>query len=638
MCGIAGLYNITGDKNANICANIGQKMAAAIAHRGPEAMGLWQDPNNALTFIHQRLAIIDLSADGEQPMHSPSGRYVVTYNGEIYNYLDLKKELESLGHKFRTKSDTEVMLTAFEEWGVVDGVKKLNGMFAIALWDKKQKQLHLLRDRFGKKPLYFGWVGNDFVFASELKSFHTHPDFTAEVSRENTALYMQYGYVCAPHSIFKNIWQLLPGSLVTLDFEKVKLNENLIKRQQKYWDLADVVDNGKANISQKSEVELINEFENMLEHTVKQRMISDVPLGAFLSGGIDSSTVVALMQKNSAQAVKTFSIGFNEADYNEAEHAKKIAHHLGTDHHEFYVSAEEALNVISSLPDIYDEPFSDASQIPTYLISKLAKDKVTVALTGDGGDEILGGYRRHTHVATIWDKVKFLPYPMRKVAGSAFVKLLQNNPSKKRLVQLMSMKDDREIYHALISHGAGASDIVKNANLPSIPLDDIYNYSGDLNFSEKMIYGDMIQYRSDDLMVKTDRASMTVALETRAPLMDYKLAEYAWTLPHHMKIRGVTGKYILREVLKRHIPQNLYERPKMGFTVPIEGWLRGSLKDWASDLLSANNLNKQDILDADKVQKIWTNFQSGSSSTPNQAKYIWSILMYQAWSARWINK
>ena len=641
MCGIAGFYRLKNDGETGQALALGKAMAAALAHRGPDAADVWKSPKHGLVLAHRRLAIIDLTADGRQPMTSPSGRYVVTYNGEIYNYLSLKSELESLGKKFKTRTDTEVMLAAFDHWGMNATLQKLNGMFAIALYDQKDHVLHLMRDRFGKKPLYVGWAGNDLVFASELKSFAAHEKFKKEINRDVLAQYMQYGYVHAPFCMYQNVWQMLPATMMSVDLSSLRPCENMVEKMRPYWALKDAVDNGKANPVRGGEGDIINEFETLLERAVSERMVSDVPLGAFLSGGIDSSTVVALMQKKQSTAVKTFSIGFEEAGYNEAEHAKDVAAHLHTDHHEFYVTANDAMDVIPKLPDIYDEPFADASQIPTYLISKLARQQVTVAMTGDGGDEILGGYDRHVKIAALWQKFSILPAPLRKVIAKALSVMPHSllgalKPSDplfaakaKRAFGLMGLASAQEIYDALISTGINTGVVIKG-NAPTPPLHDrdFWPFKP-LNFAEEMIYGDTLSYRVNDLMVKTDRASMAASLEARAPLMDYKIAEYCWRLPHDMKVRGNEGKWLLRQVLKRHIPENLYQRPKMGFSVPIHDWLRGALKSWADDLLSADKLRAQGYLDADKIAIRWQEFLK--SDNPNTPKDLWAILMFQAW-------
>ncbi len=647
MCGIAGFYSVKADQNRQESLDIAQNMQRSIAHRGPDRGDIWQDEESSLALIHRRLAIIDLSDDGAQPMFSPSKRYIVTFNGEIYNYLDLRRDLEAQGVKFKGASDTEVMLAGFDQWGIEKTLSALNGMFAFVLYDRREKYLHFGRDRFGKKPLYIGWVDKALVFSSELKTFHSYPNFSRQINQDVLALYMKYGYVHAPHSIFKNVWQLLPASILSLDLSNVKADENLATKMKTYWSLKDVAQEGRQKPVKKSDVILIDEFEGKLIKAVESRMISDVPLGAFLSGGIDSSSVVALMQKNSQTAVKTFSAGFEQEGFNEAEYAKKVANHLGTDHHEFYCSDQDALNVIPNLANIYDEPFADQSQIPTFLISALARDHVTVVLTGDGGDEILGGYDRHTKIPALWNKVSWMPKNVRQALCGTLNMLPEefygqfksNNPNfgrqVKRALSLMGVNNAETIYDALVSGWVGVDSAVLGGNMPNIPLHDKAQWPDNLNFLEQMIFGDTLSYRPNDLMVKTDRASMAVGLEARAPLMDYELAEYSWRLPQHMKVQNGKGKYILREVLKRHIPEELYERPKMGFSVPLNEWLRGPLNEWANALLEPSRLKRQGLLNVDMITAQWKDFQD-NQAFQNVRKDLWSILMFQAWYDQWM--
>ena len=645
MCGIVGLYSLSQNSNREELFSICDAMQQAISHRGPDAHDIWQDNGLPLVLGHRRLAIIDLSDDGKQPMNSPSGRYIATYNGEIYNYLDLKKQLEELGQVFKTKTDTEVMLAGFDHWGIERTLKKLNGMFVIALWDRQEKKLFLARDRFGKKPLYVGWAGSDFVFSSELKSFHKHKEFAADIDRNNLAGYMQYSYMHAPYSIFKNVWQLLPGSYAVYDFSSVSAGENLSAHFKIYWSLPEkVASNSKLFLSEESAIE---QFEELLERAVSQRMFSsDVPLGAFLSGGIDSSCVVALMQKLSQTPVKTFSIGFEEKAYNEADKAKAIAEHLGTEHREFYVSAQDALKVVPSLPDIYEEPFADSSQIPTHMISKLARDHVTVALTGDGGDEILGGYERHTHVAALWRKVGCLPHGLRQVASCGLKAIPADFYNKTgmsgerlgskvhRIADLIALKDKDSVYQKLLRAWPEGKAVVLDAQIPSLFLSGKENWPSDLSFAEEMMLSDCLSYRTDGLMVKADRASMAVALELRAPLMDYELAEFCWRLPQNMKVRSLQGKWLLRQVQSKYLPKELTEGPKRHFGLPLDTWLRGDLKGWGSDLLSKERLKNQGLFDADLVSKAWQDYQEGRKSVSEKA--LWTALMFQAWADRWI--
>lgn len=645
MCGIAGFFGKAPGDRRELHAQ-GEAMQQALAHRGPDDYGIWQDPDMPLVLAQRRLAIIDLSPDGHQPMASHSGRYVVVFNGEIYNYRELQADLIAAGHQFKSRSDTEVMLTAFEHWGLNQALQKLSGMFAFVLWDRETRQLHFARDRFGKKPLYIGWGLKSLLFASELKAFHAHPDFRPSINRDALTLYMRYGYVCAPYSIYEDVWQLLPGARLTLNLDSLAVGSDLAARMEPYWNLRRVAEEARAHPNRKSESEIVTEFEGLLKGAVGQRMISDVPLGAFLSGGIDSSLVVAMMQQNALQPVKTFSIGFDEAGYNEAAYAARIAAHLGTDHKEFYVTGQEALEVIPKLPDIYDEPFADSSQIPTYLVSKLARQHVTVVLTGDGGDEILGGYQRHTHVPPMWNKIGWIPKGLRGMAGAAIRSVPTGvydmlNPGYPqfgrkihRLAHLASRQSPTEVYEYLVGAWPNPEALVPGGKLPVIPLTDPQWMPEGLSFAESMIYGDTLSYRPNDLMVKVDRAGMAVALEARAPLMDHALCEYAWRLPMNMKIRGLTGKWLLREVLKKHVPQPLFDRPKMGFGFPVNEWLRGPLKEWGGDLLARDRLKVQGWLNADLVAKTWDDHQKGITVDAN-ATHLWAVLMFQAWRDRW---
>ena len=642
MCGIAGFLNLKNNIETGRSLAIGQAMGGALAHRGPDAADCWKAEDISLVLSHRRLSIIDLSEGGRQPMTSPSGRYVVSYNGEIYNYPELKAALEKDGHGFKSRSDTEVMLAAIDQWGLYNALQKMNGMFALALWDKKERQLHFARDRFGKKPLYIGWAADILIFASELKALKAYPDFKPAVNRDALALYMQYGCVQAPYSIYQNVWQLLPASYLTIDPEKISAGENLIPKMKSYWSLKEAAHKGLQHPNSQSEAEIIEAFDDKLTHAVSERMISDVPLGAFLSGGIDSSLVVSVMQKIASVPSKTFSIGFEEAGYNEADHAKDIAAHLETDHQEFYVTGKEALDVIPLLPTIYDEPFADSSQIPTYLISKLARQQVTVALTGDGGDEILGGYDRHAQIPALWKKFQWLPYPLRAMLTRAlaalppsiYQNLRPDDPlfaqKVKRALHLMGHKNAEEIYKTLVSFWQDSEAVVIDGTQPVIPLTDDDFWPEGLDFQDQMIFGDTLSYRVNDLMVKTDRASMAVALEARAPLMDYKLAEYCWTLPSRYKIRNGQGKWLLRQVLARYVPPKLFERPKMGFSVPLNQWLRGALKPWADDLLSTESLKAQGYLNPDLVTARWQQFQQ-SDDRQTAPKDLWAVLMFQAW-------
>lgn len=646
MCGIAGFFSVGGGRGRPEMQGIGTAMNRAIAHRGPDANDVWQDPDMPLVLAQGRLAIIDLSERGLQPMPSHTGRYMIVYNGEVYNFRSLMTQLEQIGHRFKGHSDTEVLLTAIEQWGLNQALQKINGMFAFALWDRAEKTLHLVRDRFGKKPLYIGWAGKTLLFASELKAFHAHPDFVPDLDRNVLLQYMRFGYVCAPHAIFKNVWQLLPGGRISFHLPTVQPGWDLSKAMELYWSLPRVVEDAKAHPVKADEAAILAEFEEKLSRAVASRMVSDVPLGAFLSGGIDSSTVVALMQQNASQPVKTFSIGFDDDAYDESKAAASVAAHLHTDHHEFRVSAQDALDVVPALPDMFDEPFADASQIPTYLISALAKNHVTVALTGDGGDEILGGYQRHTHIPALWNKISWMPSSVRRAAGRVVVNIPQSaydkiNPAYPqfgrrihRMGQVVAQGDTQSLYTALLQVWP-EEGVVPGAAKVMTPLDDPAMWPQGLSLAEKMIYADTLSYRPNDLMVKTDRAAMAVALEARAPLMDYELCEYSWRLPMNMKIRGLEGKWLLRRVLEKHVPKSLWDRPKSGFNAPLHQWLKSPLKAWGADLLSLERLRKQNILNADMVAQRWTDFQNGRGSHAN-ATDLWAALMFQAWHDRWM--
>ena len=646
MCGIAGFFNPAKGLDKRELHATGAAMNRALAHRGPDANDVWQDPDIPVVLAQGRLAIIDLSEKGLQPMPSHNGRYVIVYNGEIYNYRELSSELKTRGHKFDGASDTEVLLTAIEEYGFESALSKINGMFAFALWDRKEKILHFARDRFGKKPLYVGWAGKTLVFGSELKALHANPEFKPELDRNVLSNYMRFGYVCAPYVIFKNVWQLLPGGRLSLHVETMNAGEDLAKRMQLYWSLPEAVNKARENPVRDSEEEIIRTFEDKLSKATAQRMISDVPLGAFLSGGIDSSTITALMQKQSARPVKTFSIGFEEDGWDESSAAAKVAAHLGTEHESFVVTSQAAMDVIPQLPEMFDEPFADASQIPTYLLSKLTKSRVTVALTGDGGDEILGGYQRHTHIPALWNKISWMPLAVRRSMGNFALRVPQQAFDRltaypqfgrrvHRMAQAVSQSDEKNLYASMIQVWPEGEGVVLGATAPLIPLDNPAMWPHGLSLSEKMIYADTLSYRPNDLMVKIDRAAMAVALEVRAPLMDYELCEYSWRLPMEMKIRGLEGKWLLRRILEKHVPKALFDRPKTGFGVPLHQWLRGPLKAWGDDLLNIDALKKQNILNAELVAGRWQDFQKGRGGNAN-ATDLWTALMFQAWYRRWL--
>lgn len=636
MCGITGFIDFSRRaKRENLLGTI-EGMTTALYHRGPDSGGAWADETRGVVLGFRRLAILELSVEGNQPMKSADGRFTVVFNGEIYNFLELRGELENLGHKFRGQSDTEVMLAAFVEWGVEPTVKRLNGMFAIALWDAATEELILIRDRLGKKPLYYGAFGNTIIFGSELKALRAHPDFCGEVDRESLALYLRFGYVPGSRSIFRNVKKLMPAHLV-----KIRAPHKEIGEQRAYWSLREAAIDGSENPFASSDEEILAEFETLLRDSVKRRMVADVPLGAFLSGGTDSSTVVALMQAQSAKPVKTFTIGFHEAEYNEAEHARRIAEHLKTDHHELYVTSRQALDVIPKLPGLYDEPFADSSQIPTFLVSELARSKVTVSLSGDGGDELFCGYGRYFLAPKLWEKVRFLPRRLRKPAASiisasgksaAGFSKSQNEKGRQSglaqkfgmLADYMKAGDADQLYLNMISLWQVPPVAESNLNGEEKQFD----FGGLKNFRQRMMLRDALTYLPDDILVKVDRASMGVSLEARAPLLDYRVVEFAWRVPMRLKVKNGQGKWLLRELLNKYVPPEITERPKMGFDVPISVWLLSELREWAESLLDEDRLRREGFLDPKIIRAKWREHLSGKR---NHQHALWAVLMFQAW-------
>lgn len=646
MCGITGFWDITRQMSNDYLPIIVQQMSNSLIHRGPDDGGIWLDGEVGIALGHRRLSIVDLSPEGHQPMISADGRYVIVFNGEIYNFPELRKQLQSFGYSFRSHSDTEVMLASFCQWGVLDATKKFNGMFAFALWDRQERVLHLGRDRIGEKPLYYGWCGNTLIFASELKAFKVHPDFQPEINRDALALFLRFSYIPTPYSIYQGIYKLPPATL--LSYKGTLTHPQLVA----YWSAKTVAESGVAYGFPGTEKEAIVHLEALLKNAVKMRMLADVPLGAFLSGGIDSSTIVALMQTQSQQPVKTFSIGFREQDYNEAQYAQAVAQHLGTDHTEFYVTANEALAVIPKLPSLYDEPFSDSSQIPTFLVSQLARNHVTVSLSGDGGDELFAGYNRYFWGRSIWQKIGWIPKIVRHSTGKVLTsispatwnqgfaaanailprKLKITTPGNKlhKLANILAVPNPDMMYAGLISHWQASDQVVINSFEPSTFLNECNLWASLPDFTERMMYLDLISYLPDDILVKVDRASMGVSLESRIPFLDHRVVEFAWQIPLSMKIRGNQGKWLLRQVLYKYVPKELIERPKMGFGIPIDSWLRGPLREWAEDLLDQSRLQREGYFNPQAIRQKWDEHQS---ATHNWQYYLWDVLMFQAWLA-----
>jgi asparagine synthase (glutamine-hydrolysing) len=616
-------------------------MAATLVHRGPDSRGVWVDEQAGIALGHRRLSILDLSPEGHQPMISHRGRYVIVFNGEIYNFQELRAELRNFCC-FRGSSDTEVILAAFERWGLRDSVPRFNGMFALAVWDQRKRVLYLTRDRAGEKPLYYTRIGNSFLFGSELKALRAHPAFQGEIDRSAVALFMRHGYVPAPYSIYANVWKLPPGTMLKVDANGLE--------SVAYWSAKEVAEHGSGNPLQVADEEAVERLDSLLSDSIRLRMVSDVPLGAFLSGGIDSSTVVALMQKQSSRPVKTYTIGFHESGYNEAVFAGRVARHLGTDHTELYVTQDEAMSVIPQLPGLYDEPFADSSQIPTFLVSKLAREHVTVSLSGDGGDELFGGYTRYEWAERIWRGFGWMPVRFRRLiariltgisprvwetsfrALSPFMPgwLRQTKPADKfqKLGAILPVHTPEELYFRLVSEFSDPVALVPGASeLPTV-LAQPERWPGVPDFIHTMMFLDTVSYLPDDILVKVDRASMGVSLETRVPLLDHRIIEFAWQLPPKMKIRDGRGKWLLRHVLDRYVPRTLIERPKCGFGVPLHEWLRGPLRKWAEELLDAGRLRQEGILNPNPVRQKWSEHLSGKH---NWMAALWNVLMFQAW-------
>jgi len=643
MCGIVGYWNKQGAS-----ASVVEKMALKIQHRGPDGAGVWLNTDGELALAHRRLAILDLSPAGHQPMMSPCERFTLVFNGEIYNHLDLRADLEQEGGHFdwRGHSDTETLLAALRHWGIEQTLQKLNGMFAFALWDRQKKVLTLARDRLGEKPLYYGWQKNSFLFASELKALRVHPDWVGEINRNALTLYMRHNYIPSPYSIYKGISKLTPGTFLQLSYSQLQTLQ--IPEPVPYWQAKEVAEYGVNNPWQLSDDEAVAKLDDLLRQTIQEKMISDVPLGAFLSGGIDSSAVVAIMQQQSAQQVKTFSIGFHEQGYNEAEHAKAVARHLGTDHTEMYVTSRQAMDVIPRLPDLYDEPFSDSSQIPTFLVSEMTRQHVTVALSGDGGDELFAGYNRYFLGQSLWNKLSVVPKGMRSFVASALtlvspqrwdklagalggmVPALQGRTGDKlhKLADILAVESPEAMYRQLVSHWQNPESVVIGGHeSPTVLTDRTYWAKLD-DFTQRMQYLDAVSYLPDDILVKVDRAAMGVSLETRVPFLDHRLFEFAWHIPMHQKIRQGQGKWILRQLLYQYVPQKMIDRPKMGFGIPIDSWLRGPLREWAEDLLDKKNMQEQGFFEVNEIHQKWSEHLSGKR---NWQYLLWDVLMFQAW-------
>lgn len=626
MCGITGFINFRKDADDSNLRAIALKMAGTLSHRGPDGDGAWADANSGVALGHRRLAIIDLSQTGHQPMASASGRYIISFNGEIYNFIPLKGRLAGKGHVFKGESDTEVLLAAIEEWGIAQALQEINGMFAFAVWDRKENTLVLARDRVGKKPLYYGWIGNTFLFGSELKSLRAHPDFNAEIDRDALAAYTRHNYIPAPWSIYKGIFKLPAATFLLIPADGKKEEKPV-----RYWGIRAIAEAGCKNPLSLSDGDAIQKLDDVLGQAVRQRMVADVPLGCFLSSGIDSSLIAAMMQKCSSSPVKTFSIGFIESSFDESKDARKIANHLGTDHTEFTVTASEMQAVIPSLPQMFDEPFADSSQIPAWYVAKLARQHVTAALTGDGGDESFGGYDRYQTAKHIAPPLFLIPQLLRGALSTTLGKMPATGKMRK-FFEIMDANDPDDFYHLMISYWKEKDHILVKGTEPLYALNDPVQLPRMEDYVSRMMCRDTLSYLPDDVLVKVDRASMAASLEARSPLIDKNVIEYAWSLPMPMKIRNGERKWILRRALERYIPREMFDRPKQGFCIPVGKWLRGPLYEWAESLLAEDRLNREGFFAAPLIRRRWEEHVSGKD---DWSYHLWGILMYQAWYESW---
>ena len=643
MCGLVGVLRRERGKALN---EVLVPMINRLAHRGPDQSGFWVDEAQGLGLAHRRLSILDLSDAGKQPMVSESGRYVIAFNGEIYNHIDIRRELERDGSApcWRSRSDTETLLGGFERWGITNTLSRCIGMFAIAVWDNRTQELSLIRDRVGEKPLYYGWHGSDFLFGSELKALKEHPAFRVEIDRDALGLFMQLSYIPSPFSIYKGISKVPPGHIIRVSKHAT---DPVV---EPFWSATAVIEKGLSEPFVGTPEESVDQLHGLLRDSVEKQMLSDVPLGAFLSGGVDSSTVVALMQEVSSRKVKTFSIGSDRGEYDETEYAASVASYLGTEHTSLRVSPQDALDIIPSLSHVYDEPFADASQIPAILVSRLAREDVTVCLSGDGGDELFAGYNRYEITASLWRKLSVLPVPIRTTLAKIVVSVSPHAwdvvaARMDRLVPqlnrwdrigdklhkgaaVLSSRSVWDLYTGLISRIGNSSDIVRGYEGAEIPFRECIKAIPSLSGIELMMASDLLGFLPDDVLCKVDRAAMSVSLETRVPILDHRVIEYSWSLPVDLKIRKGVSKWPLRQVLYRYVPKSLIERPKRGFSLPIDHWLRTSLREWATELLQSRRIQSDGFLYAKQVDELWEAHLTGRQ---NNGEKLWNVLMFNSW-------
>jgi asparagine synthase (glutamine-hydrolysing) len=640
MCGIVGFLSAPSATRVREPQRVLDAMTDVLAHRGPDDRGVWIDHDAGIALGHRRLSIIDLSPDGQQPMTSASGRYVIVFNGEIYNYRSLSAELAQRGHRFRGHSDTEVLLAAVDAWGLDQALRRANGMFAIVLWDREQRMLHLARDRIGKKPLFYGWAGTTLLFGSELKSLLAYPLFQPRVDPDSLALFLRHDYVPAPWSILQGIFKLLPGTILSLcavDVERGASGFSPHRACRHYWNAQQVLGEALSKPLSSTADEIVEQFDALLRDAVALRMHADVPLGAFLSGGTDSSTIVALMQAQARRPVRSFSIGFDNPRHDEAPHARSVAGHLGTEHTELYVTGADALAVVPKLPQMFDEPFADSSQIPMYLVAHLARQSVTVALSGDGGDELFCGYGRYQRALRVWEWQRRVPQSMRRALSAALGRHSRIEARTSKLGQLASelrAGSAAAVYLNRVSRWRLPEAVVRAAHEHPTPFTDPAQQLHGADVAHELMYLDMVTYLPEDILVKVDRSTMFVGLEARAPLLDYRVVELAFRIPSHMKLREGQQKWLLKRLLRRYLPDSLVDRPKRGFGAPVSEWLKGPLRDWAQHHLEPARLLREGFFQPEPIGAIWSEFLAGRRKWHT---HLWNVLMFQAW-VEWLNE